>query len=106
MDTHGELVSGTEEADSFKEFIAVLFHKGLRPFDIRRVAGSRQKAYNDLEHLKKLRGKIAGDPPTLDPVFEPEFKKPKFKLNLQLDYAYVAYLLVIVSLVIVAARGL
>ena len=104
LDCNGELTSGSEEADSFKEFIAILFHKNLRPFDIRRVTNSRQKTFNELEYLKKLRGKIQGDPEM--PEDDLETLKPtrkKFKLNLKIDYAYLVYLMIITALIVVAA---
>lgn len=105
LDSHGKLVRGVEEANNFKEFIAILFHKKLRPFDVRRVSGAGQKAHDDLDHLKKLKKRIEG---TSDEIELPNIElNPKAKWQMpQIDYAYLLYLIVIIGLIIAAAYNL
>ena len=103
MDSQGEIIRGVEEAKNFKEFIAILFHKKLRPFDIRRVSNAGQKAYGELEHLKKLKGKIQGKEEEPEPAAA---SKPKTRVLPKIDWTYVVYLIVIVALIAVAANQL
>jgi hypothetical protein len=106
LDAHGKLISGTEEAENFKELITILFHKKIRPFDVRRVGGARQKSYGDLERLKKLKKRIKNaDEPEPEPEHDPLPIPPKPKKSWNIDYYYLLYLAIIIGLLVVASRS-
>lgn len=69
VDYHDNVVEGTETANDFQQLLETLYAKRLYPLEVRQLSSTGVKTENHLQHLKKLKGKLAmEDKPVTKPV--------------------------------------